>query len=1516
MTGTTAAVEAQLRALSAERAELLRLLIEEKSRRAQEIKPYPRDQDSDRARLPASWAQQRLWFIDQLEGGRRAYFIRLGMRLRGALDRESLRRALDTLLQRHEALRTVFVGTEGELSQEITSESCFALNVVDLSGHTEEEREAQVRFQQREEANSLFNLSLGPLIRGRLLQVTNEEHALFITMHHIISDGWSRDLLLRELEELYRAYRDGRPNPLRPLPIQYSDYSKWQREWLQEPLLERQLNYWRTRLSGSPPQLELPTDCPRPAVQSHRGVLSRVVLDPTLSANLKALARRHDVTLFMVLYAAWAILLSRLSGQDDVVIGTPIANRPRPELEGLIGFFVNTLVLRARVRSEQKLEEFIRHIKEVTLGAYDHQDVPFEQVVEALHPPRNLSRHPLFQAMFVLQSTPIRELHLPQLSVTLEDEIEESSKFDLLLSLEEQRNEITGIVNFATDLFDLETIDRWMACFTVLLNEMASETPGRLGELSIISEPERHQVVEAFNATEADYPQDKLIHQLFESQVERAPEAVAVVCDAQSFTYAELNAKANQLAHYLRGKGLLSGEYVPIVMPRSVKMLVAQLAVLKSDCVYVPIDPKLPRERQVFLILDCGASWVLAEHGVYEEPSLRSLHWIDCVVVAEAIAQSSSANLHLTSEAPPCAHAMPAYLMYTSGSTGIPKGVIVPHRAVNRLVINNDYARVEPTDCVAHCSNPAFDASTFEVWGALLNGARMLVVPDSVVLGPKRFAACLKEQGVTVLWMTVGLFVQYTEALTSVFPQLRYLLTGGDVVDPESVRWVMRHGPPQHFINAYGPTECTTFSTTYLIEGIADDTTSLPIGRPISNTRVYILDPQIQPVPTGVVGELYIGGKGVALGYLNRPELTAQHFIADPFSADPRALMYKTGDLGRWRADGAIEYMGRNDCQVKIRGFRIELGEIESLLARHPQVKEAVVVARQDVPGEKRLVAYWSPSDLTASEPNPSVDALRMYMSQALPDYMMPSAFVLLERIPLTPNGKPDRKGLPAPDLRAYVDRQYEPPQGDVEAKLAMVWQELLHLERVGRQDSFFELGGHSLLGLKLLFKINHLFSCALSVTDLYKSPTLLDMADRICGEATVEEQVDLSQEAVLSSLIVARGGLPRSPARAILLTGCTGFVGRFLLARLLQETGATIYCLVRARLSQEALPRLKAILLKWDLWRDEFEGRIAVISGDLKLPRLGVEAAVYRGLCEDIDTIYHCATSMNHLETYAMAKPTNVEGARELLKIATTGTPKLINHISTLSVFSAPAGDTLRVVNEETSIDNEQHSTSNGYAASKWVSEKLFMISMERGVRCNIFRLGLIFADTQQGRYDELQREYRIFKSCLLTGLGIRDYKHEMVPTPVDYSARAVVHLANQHSEGGKVFHVTASIQMLEGLFERSNEICETSLNLLPLFDWISEIKRLHNMGRSLPAVPLIEYAFSMDESSFYAYQRSMRSDLIRFDAARTHAELERAGIVAPSFDDDLLKTYIESMFLRDKELREKPERIKRRYG
>ncbi|MCK9738895.1 non-ribosomal peptide synthetase [Pseudomonas syringae] len=886
---------------------------------------------------------------------------------------------------------------------------------------------------------------------------------------------------------MYRAFSQGLADPLPALAFQYVDYAAWQRQWLQGETLQTQVDFWRQHLSGAPALLELPTDHRRPPLRSYAGGRVSLALSPALTAGLRQLGQRHGATLFMTLLAGWSSLLSRFSGQDDVVIGTPVANRPRSELESLIGFFVNTLALRIRPQGGLSVAALLEQVKAVMLAAHAHQDLPFEQVVEALQPPRSLGHSPIFQVMLALNNTPGGgEFSLPELSLEPLQASHTTAQFDLSLALVEADGGLVGSLEYASDLFERATIERMAGHLQVLLEGMVADDQQAVAELPLLSCEQRRQVLESFNDTAAAYPADKLLHQLFEEQAAQQPDALAVVDETASLTYGELNARANRLAHYLIGLGIQPDDRVAICAQRSLEMVVGLLGILKAGGAYVPLDPGYPSERLRYMLEDSAPVAVLVQgetRTLLGELAVPTLDLQDGEWEVEA--EHNPAVPAITPQ-----HL--AYVIYTSGSTGKPKGVANQHDGVvNRLWWAKSEYRIGADDRVLQKTPFGFDVSVWEIFLPLLAGAQLVMARPGGHQDPHYLMEVIERRSISMLHFVPSMlqaFVNQTPAGRC--STLKRVLCSGEALPHALLLQGQAHFPKSELHNLYGPTEAAIDVTAwhYVAE---QDIGIVPIGRPIANTQIYLLDAHGQPVPIGVSGEIHIGGIGVARGYLNRPELTAERFLEDPFSTEPAARMYRSGDLGRWLADGNIEYLGRNDDQVKLRGYRIELGEIESQLAGCPGVREAVVLAREHRPGDKRLVAY-----LTAQEGAVlSATQLREQLSQGLAEYMIPSAFVTLARFPLTPNGKLDRRALPAPEDDAYASRGYEAPVGEIEHALAEIWQALLGLERVGRHDHFFELGGHSLMAVQLVSCLRQRFEVEVALGDLFMHPTICELA-------------------------------------------------------------------------------------------------------------------------------------------------------------------------------------------------------------------------------------------------------------------------------------------------------------------------------------------------------------------------------------------------------------------------------------
>src|SRR5579871_518387 len=1036
---------------------------------------------------PLSYPQVRVWFIDQLEPESTVYIIPLAWRFRGDLDKAALQTAVNEIIRRHEALRTTFAFVEGAPLQRIHAPSPLPLQVVDLQSLAPEQREKEALRQLQEASRRPFDLRQGPVFRAALFQLAVEEHLFLLTMHHIVSDGWSQGILLRELATLYNAFRAGKSSPLPELPVQYADYALWQRELLQGEVLERQASYWKSQLAGAPTLLELPTDRPRPHLQTSRGAILRRELSPELTQKLKALGQQEEATPFMTLLAAFQALLSRYSGQDQILVGTPIANRTQPEMEGLIGFFLNTLVLRGDLSGDPNFREFLRRVRETALGAYAHQDLPFEKLVEELQPERSLSHAPIFQVMLIFQNAPREVLDLEGLKVESLRNEGVTAKFDLLLAMSDSGGKLRMGLEYNTDLFDRQTIQRLLSHFEVLLEGIVEDPEQKLSRLPLLTGAERRQILVEWNDTRAPYP-DQRLHQRVEAQAERMPDAPALRFESASLTYHELDQRANQVAHHLRTLGVGRGTFVGVAMERSLELLVALLGVLKAGAAYVPLDPDYPAERLAYMLQDARVPVLLSQEAV-----LARLPQQDAAVLcldrdASRIAQQPTHRPDVAVDAEEA-----AYVIYTSGSTGKPKGVVVPHRAIqNHMQWMQQSHPLTATDRVMQKTPISFDASVWECWAALMVGSELVIARPGGHMDPPYLVGLVQERGITTIKLVPSLLqMLLTEERFGQCATLRQIFCGAEALSGElQERFFACFGERVTLSNLYGPTEAAIDATGFRCRA-GWERASVPIGRPISNVSAYLLDRNRQPVPVGVSGELYLGGANLARGYLNGADLTAEKFVPDPFQAGG-ARLYRTGDLCRYLPDGNIEFLGRLDHQVKVRGFRIELGEIESVLRECPGVRDAIVLAREDVPGAKRLAAYLmgSPGTLSAG-------ALREHLKGKLPEYMLPSAFVFLEAFPLSPSGKVDRKALPAPEAELQ-EGTFVAPRAPIEEGVAAIWCEVLHRDQVGVHDSFFELGGHSLLATQVIARVRETFQVEVPLRTLFEMPTVAALADHI----------------------------------------------------------------------------------------------------------------------------------------------------------------------------------------------------------------------------------------------------------------------------------------------------------------------------------------------------------------------------------------------------------------------------------
>jgi amino acid adenylation domain-containing protein len=1089
---SSAEVEIRIAGLSPAKRALLQSRVKQIPVTAKNSPITPR---AKRNPAPLSYNQELLWLVDQLAPGSVMYTVPRPWRVLGNLNIEALRLTLIRIIARHEVLRTTIQMVDGKPVQVIGENQMPELKVVDLSEYPKADRDAEAQQLLSQAIHRPFDLSRDLLLRATLLRLGDQEHILLLDSHHIASDGWSKAVLFKELNELYKAYCTGQVPCLPDLPIQYADFAIWQRESLKGEIIEKQLAYWKRQLDGAPALLEFPNARPRPAVPTYRGKGHREDFPKSLADSFNALSRQEGTTLFITLLSAFYTFLYRYTNQEDIVIGTPIAGRNRPEWEGLIGYFTNTLALRGDLSANPTFRQLLKRVRAVALGAYEHQDLPFEKLVLEMRPERTLSHSPIFQVMFSSghYGTQVPELHGLTLSPLFVDRC--TARFDLLVGMTECPDRLAVAWEFSTDLFEEATIIQMMRHFRTMMGAIVANPDQHLSEFPLLTPKEKEHILVDWNYTQADYPRDVCIHRLIEAQAERMPDAVAAVFQGRPLTYRELNVRANQLAHYLRGRGIGPEVMVGICMERSLELLVALLGILKAGGAYVPLDPAYPKERLRAMVRDARV------------PLLITLQWLKELVPVDGevicldtnwdrISRESSENPSIDITADDL-----AYVIYTSGSTGKPHGVLISHRGmVNHSLAAVKLYRLQPTTRVLQFSSISFDIAVEEIFPTLITGATVVLRSNDCDISGSHFLQWLKDEQITFLDLPTAYWHEWVRELSrqgEVLPEsLRTLVVGGEkALASAYVAWQKIAADRVRWLNTYGPTEATVVATVYDPADAPtgqDNCSEIPIGRPIPNTEAYVLDAHLQPVPVGVSGELHIGGVGLARGYLNAPELTAEKFVPNPFSNQPGARLFRTGDLARWRPDGHLEYLGRIDHQVKIRGFRIELGEIEVVLSQHPGVSEAVALAREDQPGNKRLVAYIVPG----SQPAVLTSELRAFIKQNLPEYMVPSAYVFLDQMPLTPNGKVDRRALPAPELETSSDRGAQiAPRNGYEMELVMIWDEVLGRKSLGVKDNFFELGGHSLSAVRMLALIEKTFGQKLPLVTLFQAPTIEELA-------------------------------------------------------------------------------------------------------------------------------------------------------------------------------------------------------------------------------------------------------------------------------------------------------------------------------------------------------------------------------------------------------------------------------------
>jgi amino acid adenylation domain-containing protein/thioester reductase-like protein len=1420
----------------------------------QVLKPVPRTDD-----LPLSFAQQRMWFLAQLEATS-SYNLPLAVRLEGKLNTKALEQAIDTIVLRHESLRTTFASVDGKPRQVITAISKVRLLVMNLQQVQANQRESCVHQLASEEARRPFDLVEGPLLRVSLLLLAPEDQVLLLTMHHIISDTWSLGIFVSELVELYQAFVRGESPLLPELPIQYADFACCQHQWLQGTTLEAQLAYWKQQLDESSRVLELPIDRPRPAVQTYRGATQLLYIQKPVTDALIALSNQESATLFMTLLAAFQTLLYRYTGQARISVGTPIANRTRIETERLIGFFANTLVLCTDMEGNPPFKELLQRVREVALGAYANQDLPFEKLVEELQPERDLSRTPLFQVMFAMQNAPALSVEVPGLSISMISSESNTAKFDISMDVAETAQGLRIALEYSADLFVPSTIMRMLGHFQTLLQEISLHPEKCILDLPLLTIPEQQQLLIEWNGTDEDLPQeDTRVDQLFERAAQRTPDAIAVVLPGtdiddirsadEQITYRALDHRANQLAHYLRSIGVDHEVRVGIYVERSVAMIVGVLATLRAGGVYVPLDVAYSKERLQAIYDDAGLAILLTQEHLMGALPISGIRVVS--LNAEWIASDTGTASITTDRA---TKDTLAYILYTSGSTGKPKGVMITHASLLNAywAWEKGYALTSDTTCHLQMASFSFDVFSGDLVRALCSGRKLVVCPREWLTVPQHLYGLMRREMVDCAEFVPGvlrLLLQYLEQTQQKLDFMRILIAGSDSWYAWEYRDTLRLcGPQMRLINSYGVTEATIDSSFFESVLPAIETERLvPIGRPFANTQTYVLDSQLRPVPVGVAGELCIGGAGLARGYVNRPDLTAEKFIPHPFSKKPGERLYRTGDKARYLSDGTLEFFSRFDNQVKIRGFRVETGEIEVLLSDHPGVRECTVVACDDSTANKHLVAYVVPNRVYA----PTARELLNWVRERLPLYMVPSYVVFLQEIPLTPNGKVNRQALPAPD-RFSIEHSYVAPRNEIESTIVGLWQKLLNIEPIGIHDNFFELGGHSLLVSQLIFHLNTTFQVEIAVRTLFEAPTIAELAkvideihQRGSGNgATDRGGVNLEAETVLEADICPETLHTSSITKtnAFFLTGSTGFLGAYLLHDLLQRTPATVYCLTRSASEQGGKDKIRGNLTFYGLWDAAMETRIIPVLGDLSQARLGLGMKEFHRLAENVAAIYHCGAWVNFTYPYEALKATNVLGTEEILRLASQAGGKPVHFISTLNVFPPSH----RTPKEDDALEQYQ-GLVNGYAQSKWVAERLLMSVRSRGIPTSIYRLGLLAGDTQRGTIHSRDWFWALLKACVQLG-SVPDIDFQVDLTPVDYVSNAIVYLSQQQELRGKNFHLVNPD--LLSLYDVANWIRSFGhvLRPLPYEQWLADAMAVitHQPDHALsPFIPLLPGQF-----------------------------------------------------------------------
>lgn len=1430
---------------------------------------------------PLSFAQQRIWLMCQLDPHSPVYHMAYRVCFIGIIDIPALEQTLDEIVRRQQILRTSCRLSGENPIQKVLPPVHLSLPVVDLSGLGPNARDDELARLSAEEVRRSFDLSAGRPIRVKLMILGQQDHTLLLTVHHVAFDGWSLGALIREVSSLYPAFAQGVNHTLPELPIQYTDFTLWQRRQLEGGRLRRHLDYWMSKLDGFQ-MLQLPSDRPRPARQSFRGANFHFTLGLKLSDTLRDLSLKEGVTVFSSCLALFQILLHRYSGQSDIVLGTVVANRDVPEVSDIIGCLLNTLVIRTHVDAEAPFRAFLSQTHRDFLEAYEYRDLPFETVVEELKPDRDLGRNPLFQVAVVFHNAPIGNLKLPGLSITAAEVDLGITRFDLTLHLKDTEEGLVGWFEYSLDLFNVGTVEKMADHFRTLMERCTVQPGARLCELSMLTAAEHRQLA-AWNKTEAGTAEPSRLHGLFEARAALTPDAVAVVYATESLSYRGLNHRANQLAHMLRQRGAGPEVAVALCLEAGIDMVVGLLGILKSGSAYVPIDLAYPPDRQSRILTDSGATLLIIPQGC--ESALSSygteLVQLDPQQLSEQPEHNPETVCHCNNV---------AYLIYTSGSTGQPNGVVVSHRnAVHSTSARFDYY-AEPVRGYLLLSSYAFDSSVAGIFWTLSQGGRLSIPSEEDRRNPVALARLIARERPSHLLCLPSLYgLLLEQAEPEQLASLKVAIVAGEACSTKIVADHYAQMSSVRLFNEYGPTEGTVWSSVYEFPPTdAGSGKPVPIGRPINNTRIYLLDCHLNLVPVGVTGELYISGAGITRGYHGQARLTAERFVPDTFAVDAGSRMYKTGDLACYREGGEIEFLGRADHQVKIRGYRIEVGEIEVRLTECRDIKEAAVLVRENDLDDKRIAAYLLLRHRTGITLNIDevTESVRSELKTVLPEYMIPTAYVVLEALPRLPNGKVDRKALPAPERGHSLAVPFVAPRNATEKRLAELWGEVLDMKPIGLRDHFFDVGGHSMLAVQLMFMVRKTFGVEIPLRLLFERPTLeaqarlldgdpslLDdkIVSPICWELEAKLDPDITPGPIVMPIT--------TPVESVLLTGATGFLGVFLLRDLIRETDAYIYCLVRTDPVQDPATRLGQALERYQLTDIARNPRIIPLRGNLSQPLLGLSADRFEHLSGEIDAIYHNGAAVDFTASYETHKPPNVIGTCEVLRLACGGKPKVLHYVSTVSIFGEYSPSQLTGFAEEDFPPGNEKLTG-GYAQSKWVAEAMVRVAAGRGLPVTIHRPSNIFGDSSTGVWNTGDFYCRMIKGYVELGMA-PDIDAPLDLVPVDYVSKAIVFLSGRPDLLGKTFHLTASKPIHSNTLVNIIREFGYPIQRVPVKPWIHDVTARVTAQSDHVLYPLLPL---FEEWQGRTDKININSSVNRYDCLRTIEILRDGNIDHPS--------------------------------